>query len=160
MNWETMNDPIFIWFIVGLCCVIGEFALPGVIIVFFGAGAWLTALLVYLLDIGVPLQVAIFTLTSIIALVTLRKKLNPPADDSKPDVTDDFIGKTAVVEEKIVRGRPGRVTFKGATWKAETFCDQILEQDQYVKIVSHESIVLYVEPIKEQTKKEEVLCRK
>jgi len=159
MNWETMKDPTFIWFIIGLCCVIGEFALPGVIIVFFGAGAWFTALLVYFLDIGVSLQVAIFTFTSIIALVALRKKLNPPADSTKPDITDDFAGKIAVVEEKISRSGPGRVMFKGATWKAKTLCGQVLEQGQYVKIVNHESIVLYVEPIKEQIE-EEVLCRK
>lgn len=156
MNWEYMKDPIFIWFIIGLCCVIGEFTVPGVIIVFFGAGAWLTALLVYFLDISVPLQVAVFTVTSILALITLRKKFNPPVDDSKPDVTDDFIGKTAVVQEKISKGRPGRVKFKGATWKAETLGNQVLEQDQYVRIVKLESIVIYVEPIKEQ----EELCQK
>ncbi|QTA78591.1 NfeD-like domain-containing protein [Desulfonema limicola] len=160
MSFEAIKDPIFIWFIIGLCCVIGEFALPGVIIVFFGAGAWLTALLVYLLNIGVPMQVTIFTLTSIIALVTLRKYFNPPVNENEPDITDDFTGKTAIVQESISKGRPGRVMFKGATWQAQTLCDQIFVQGQYVRIASHESIVLYVEPIKEDVKKEEVLCRK
>lgn len=149
MNMEILKDPVFIWFLIGLFCVITEFALPGVIIVFFGAGAWAVSLLVYFFDINVALQVVIFIITSLAALITLRKKFNPSDEDDKADITDDFIGKIAVVEEAVSKGRPGRVIFKGAGWKAKTLSEEVLEQGSYVKIIRHESIVLYVEPFNE-----------
>ena len=35
-------SPELIWFVAGLALILSEFMLPGIILVFFGAGAWLT----------------------------------------------------------------------------------------------------------------------
>ncbi len=66
-----------------------------------------------------------------------------------PDLTDEFIGKTAAVEERVVKGAYGKVKFKGALWKAETESDQVIEKGTLVKIVGYESIILRVEPVSE-----------
>lgn len=147
MTSQWVFNATTVWFLIGLFCVIAEFALPGVIIVFFGVGAWITALVCWFFNISVPLQVAIFTITSIVALVALRRRFNPSPEDCGPDLTEEFTGKTAIVEEPLSKGKPGRVIFKGALWKAETFSDDFLEKGRYVRIVKKESIILFVEPI-------------
>jgi membrane protein implicated in regulation of membrane protease activity len=146
-NVDILKDPVIIWFLIGLFCVIAEFFAPGVIIVFFGVGAWVVALLCLGTEISTAYQIAVFTVVSIGALVLLRKRFNPPADGG-PDI-DEFIGRTAVVLEPMRRGRPGRVTFKGAAWKAETTSEEWLEKGRYVSIIARESILLFVEPLPE-----------
>jgi membrane protein implicated in regulation of membrane protease activity len=146
---EILKDPVTLWFLIGLFCVIAEFFAPGVIIVFFGAGAWVVSLLCLGMELSAPYQITVFIVVSIGSLVLLRRRFNPQPDGS-PDLTDDFIGRTAVVLEPIRRGRPGRVTFKGAAWKAETTSDELLEKGRYVSIVRRDSIVLFVEPTQEQ----------
>ena len=146
---ELLKDPVTLWFLIGLFCVIAEFFAPGVIIVFFGAGAWVVSLLCLGIDLGLPLQIAVFVVVSIGSLVLLRRRFTP-LPETGPDLTDDFIGRTAFVLEPLQRGRPGRVTFKGAVWKAETAAPDVLEKGQYVKIVQRDSIVLFVAPIPEE----------
>ena len=148
---DILSDPVIIWFLIGLFCVIAEFFAPGVIIVFFGVGAWVVALICLGTELGTAQQIAVFTVVSIAALVLLRKRFNPPANDG-PDI-DEFIGRTAVVLEPLRRGRPGRVTFKGAAWKAETTSDEWLEAGRHVSIIARESILLFVEPLPEQETK-------
>ena len=114
-------SPELAWFLVGLICMIAEFAAPGVIILFFGAGAWVVALLVYFVEI--------------------------PETPDVPAGAEDFIGRTAVVADPIVRNKPGRVKFKGSTWMAQTTSEVPLGVDQQVRIVHKESLVLEVSPI-------------
>jgi membrane protein implicated in regulation of membrane protease activity len=39
-------SPIIIWFVVGLVLILMEFVIPGLVIVFFGLGAWVAAIFV------------------------------------------------------------------------------------------------------------------
>ncbi len=146
---EHFLEPTMIWFIIGLICFIVEFSVPGVIVGFFGLGAWVVAVLTYFFKINLLVQLIVFIITSVAALLSLRTRILPKDDSSIIDETDDFIGRTAVVKKTIVRGKPGRVTFKGALWKAITLSDVTLEEGEYVRIAGKESIVLHVEPVKE-----------
>jgi membrane protein implicated in regulation of membrane protease activity len=139
-------SPELAWFLVGLVCIIAEFAAPGVVIIFFGAGAWAVALLVHFVEISLFLQLILFTGVSVGLLLLLRRRLNPQTPDV-PEGAEDFIGRTAVVAEPIVRNKPGRVKFKGSTWMARTTSEVPLGVDQRVRIVHKESLVLEVSPI-------------
>ncbi|MFP4347126.1 MAG: NfeD family protein [Thermodesulfobacteriota bacterium] len=141
-------NPTLIWFFIGLVLLIAEFSVPGVILVFFGIGAWVTAVLSYFFHLSLLLQLLIFLVTSVAGLLSMRTRL-VGEKGYEPDVTDDFLGKTAVVKEPLTRGSPGRVTFKGAAWKAETQADETLMPGRYVRIIGKESIVLHVEPIQD-----------
>ena len=48
---DILQDPAVIWFLVGLGLLLLELALPGLVILFFGAGAWVTALVCAITDI-------------------------------------------------------------------------------------------------------------
>ena len=141
-------NPTLIWFFIGLVLLIAEFSVPGVILVFFGIGAWVTAVLSYFFRLSLLLQLLIFLVTSVAGLLSMRTRLLGEKG-YEPDVTDDFLGKTAVVKEPLTRGSPGRVTFKGAAWKAETQADETLMPGRYVRIIGKESIVLHVEPVQD-----------
>jgi len=145
MDWGSLGRAESVWFFIGLFCVITEFFLPGVIIVFFGAGAWAVALLVHFVRIPVTLQVLIFISVSAIALVTLRRRFNPISADDLSDAESEFIGKTAQVTQTVSREAPGQVRFKGALWAAQTRSDHILAEGTRVRIVGHDSIVLLVD---------------
>ena len=142
----ALKDPALVWFIIGFTCFMLEFLLPGVVIAFFGAGAWIVAGLILVIRIPLVAQLFVFIITSVAFLVLLRSRFIGKDKDG-PDVTDDFIGKQTLVTKAVVKGQFGQVRFKGALWKAETVSDAVMEPGQYVRIVGQESITLRVEPI-------------
>ena len=148
MDFTFLKEPAMVWFLIGLALIVSEFAVPGLVIIFFGLGAWASALALLAIDMSLFFQIVIFLVVSIISLLVLRKRFMAVAEQT-PDMTDEFIGKTAEVEERVIKGAYGKVKFKGALWKAETECDQVIEKGAFVKIVGYESILLKVEPVSE-----------
>lgn len=147
MNWsEIFSKPEIIWFFIGLVLALLEFGIPGLIILFFGIGAWATALSCMLFDIGLNSQLIIFIVSSLLSILLLRKSLKKMFFKEDPDkeetLADEFVGQTAVVEEEISVEKPGKVSFKGAEWQAMS--DQKLKAGQRVEIVGKESIKLKV----------------
>jgi len=148
VDFTFLKEPAMVWFLIGLVLIVSEFAVPGLVIIFFGLGAWAAALALLALDMSLFFQILIFLVVSITALLVLRKRFMAVAEQT-PDLTDEFIGKTAAVEERVVKGAYGKVKFKGALWKAETESDQVIEKGTLVKIVGYESIIFRVEPVSE-----------
>lgn len=146
MDLNFMSNPATVWFIIGLICVVAEFMIPGVVIIFFGAGAWVVALLLLVIKVNFLLQLIIFAGVSVLCLVLLRKQVIQQKNNL-PDPTDEFMGKTAIVHKEFKSGEIGQVTFKGALWKASTTAAKSLVPGEYVRIIGHESIVLQVESI-------------
>jgi inner membrane protein len=147
---ESINawlKPEIIWFAIGLVLLIMEFSAPGLIIAFFGLGAWLVAGTCLFIDISLTTQLSIFLITSILSLVTLRKALRKvfkleTIDNQNEE--DEFIGQHAIVTKKINPAEPGKVEFKGADWEAES--ESELEVGAHVTIVARESIKFIVKP--------------
>ena len=120
-------DPALLWFIAGLILVLAEFALPGVILVFIGLGAWVASLSTWLgLTQTMGSQVTVFSIASLVLLVGLRrffKNWFMGFSASNPDAQrnlDEFTGKVVRVVEPIREGVTGKVEFKGANWSAES----------------------------------------
>jgi membrane protein implicated in regulation of membrane protease activity len=66
--------PQVIWFARGFILLVIESAAPGIIIIFFGVGAWIVALVCLFFDISLNVQLLIFIVSSVVLLVTLRKR--------------------------------------------------------------------------------------
>jgi inner membrane protein len=148
VDFTFLKEPAMVWFLIGLVLIVSEFAIPGLVIIFFGLGAWAAALALLAIQMSLFFQIVIFLVVSITSLLVLRKRFMAVAEQT-PDLTDEFIGKTAEVEERVKKGAYGKVKFKGTLWKAETVSDQVLEKGALVKIVGYESIILKVEPVSE-----------
>jgi membrane protein implicated in regulation of membrane protease activity len=143
-----MASPELVWFIIGLVFLIAEIFMPGLVIIFFGVGAWVTAVCAMAFDLSFNMQLIIFMISSILGLFLLRKSLNRIFQRGNPqvdDLSEEFIGKTAVVELPINLNRQGKVVFRGTEWTA--VADQDIEKGKVVKILSKDSIVLKVEEL-------------
>jgi membrane protein implicated in regulation of membrane protease activity len=122
-----MVTPELVWFICGVVLALLEFAVPGVILVFFGVGAWVTALTTYLgVTQSSASQLIVFAVSSVILLLGLRRYIRSQfsgfvSERQAPDRNlDEFTGKSVLVLEDIAPGNPGKVEFKGAPWRAES----------------------------------------
>ncbi|WP_051261447.1 NfeD family protein [Desulfovibrio inopinatus] len=116
-----MSDYL-IWFLVGTAFLIAEMMMPGFIVIFFGIGAWTTALFSALFSTGLEVELAIFITSSLLALFGLRRfflrtfsGVSKPAPDR---YIDEIVGKTAQVTKKIGPHHRGEVKFRGSYWQA------------------------------------------
>jgi len=143
--------PEIIWFIVGLMLLLLELALPGLIVAFFGVGAWIVAIVCLATDVSLNTQLLIFIGSSILSLLLLRRWLKGIFMGhivSKQDIREnleEFVGKKAVVKEKIVPKAGGRVEFRGTDWAAEA--DVEIPEGAVVEIIGKDNITLKVKAL-------------
>ncbi len=132
-------SPALLWFIVGTVLVLLEFAVPGVILVFFGVAAWVVSLTTWLGVTGsLESQLFLFALASILLLFFLRRWIRERFTGHVTGVQDpsrnldDFTGETVTVLKDVIPGRGGgSVEFKGAAWSAES-SEHLAEGDRAV----------------------------
>ena len=72
-----MNAPL-LWFLLGLFFLFVELLAPTLVLVFFGAGAWVTACAA-LLGLPPAWQLVLFILVSLLTLLLLRRHLRSRA---------------------------------------------------------------------------------
>lgn len=144
-------QPELIWFIAGIALLIAEFAIPGLVIFFFGVGALLVATLCFLFDLSLNAQLLIFLLSSLILLLSLRrwmKKIFMGRTSAQAELDDnlsDFIGRRAVVIQKITPTLPGKVDFNGTRWTAEA--GYPISKGEAVEIIGKDNLTLKVQRI-------------
>ena len=143
-------SPIIIWFVVGLVLILMEFIIPGLVIVFFGLGAWVAAIFVSIFPLmAFWVQMMIFTVFAVASLVllrrTLKKRFFSNQEDAESEGLDDYIGQKAVVEKAIKNGE-GKILFKGVSWSA--YADEDIPEGTNVTIIDKDSIKLKIKPMK------------
>ncbi len=147
---EFFKNPPVVWFLIGLFFALLELMVPGLVLIFFGIGAWLAALLTLILDVSVGVQIFTFALASVLSLIFLRswfkKRFFQSSLNGSDSDDDELKGKTAKVESAIEPGIPGKVMFNGTLWSAES--DSNITVGQQVEIIDKRSITLIVKPIK------------
>ncbi len=151
---DTIKDflrPEIIWFLAGLALLILEFILPGLIIAFFGVGAWIVALVCLITDIGLNTQLIIFIIASVLSLLCLRRWLkgiflgHAVSKQNLKENLDEFVGQKAVVKENIVPKAGGKVEFHGTNWLAQA--DEEIAEGAMVQIIGKDNITLKVKSL-------------
>ena len=137
------------WLIAGVLLIIAELFVPGTFIMWFGFGAILTGLIVWLFGyLTFAMQFLIFILMSILSLsfgffvygkVFGRNK--EIASHTKTGA-QRFIGKSFIVCEKIKNGK-GKVRVGDTVWLAQ--CKKDVEVGQEVVVVGVDGTMLSVE---------------
>jgi membrane protein implicated in regulation of membrane protease activity len=144
---EILSDPAVIWFLIGLGLLLLELILPGLVILFFGVGAWVTALVCALTDLKLNMQILIFLIASLLGLVLLRKYIKKrffgKKDQETQDQLEEFIGHRARAVEEF-RDGTGKVEFRGTQWTAR--CEEPVSKGTWVTILRKESLTLFVKP--------------
>lgn len=147
---EALSSELM-WFLCGLIFLLAEFLIPGFIIFFFGVGAWVVALLLWInVDISFTSQLFIFLFSSIVSLVVFRRYgkkyyLGKMKTDDEQKF-DDIKGEKATVTAEIVPNRTdGRVEFHGTLWNAQS--DTPIAKGTVVEIVERNNLVLKVKAV-------------
>ena len=147
------DTATLLWFVVGLVLALAEFILPGLVIIFFGAGAWITALaLMFGVIHSFNEQLLVFLASSIFSLIAFRKhgqryfegkvsgKLAPG------ETLEDVHGQKAVALTAIKpRSVGGRVEYNGAPWPAEAEVE--IAEGTVVEIIRRNNLTLIVKPL-------------
>ena len=142
--------PEVIWLSIGVFLLFIEVATGGFWVGFFGVGAIVVSIVVWISPIeSVNSQVAIFLLASLISLVALRRLLKKwMYRKSGAGIFTSSVGDSAVVFEQIPSQGSGRVSYQGSTWDAESEIGEILPADAQVQIVRQEGTRLFVKAMK------------
>ena len=148
-----MPSPTFWWIIIGLTLILCEFAVPGLILFFFGIGAIITGLFALFIP-SLNLQLALFALFSLLSLFGLRRILKPMFTGNTTDRNTDYmpegmIGQRCTVETLIQPDSAGKVILNSTSWRAES--NETLQPGTRVIIQEQRSLTLIVTHIGEET---------
>lgn len=110
----------WIWLAAGMLLLIAEQLTPGgFYLFFFGCGAITAAVAGALGLAGLPVQVAIFAVVSVVSLLLFRKPLVEWMQRRMPSrKIDGLEGEIGVLSETIEPGGRGAVELRGSTWQA------------------------------------------
>lgn len=143
---------VLAWFLIGIGFMLLEFIVPGFVIFFFGAGAWVAALVTALGVDNLNIQLLVFLISAILLLVFLRTGVKRYFEGkvSKKDLGEELIesvkGEKAVVVNDISPNKlGGKVEFHGTHWNAEA--DEEIKKGEVVEIIDRRNLVLKVKKI-------------
>jgi inner membrane protein len=143
MDWLTAE---LFWFLLGFVLLIAELVLPGIIIMFFGVGAWITALTTWIgLTESMASQNIVFGTSSVVLLFVLRKRFAKifVGNSTNDSIEDEYTGKEALVLSAIDT-QQGKIEVKGSEWNARS-ADPIAAKT-WVIIERREGLTFHVRP--------------
>ena len=115
-------DPQWSWLVLGLVLAIAEMVVPGVFLIWFAAAALAVGLLSFVLPLGLPLQVVLFAVLSVVSVVASRRWLRGhPVQSADPLLNQrgqQLVGTKVTVTEAIEGGN-GRVRCGDTEWLAQ-----------------------------------------
>jgi membrane protein implicated in regulation of membrane protease activity len=146
---QSLLNPVVIWFIIGLVFFLLELGAPGLVLLFFGMGAWIVALLTLIAGIELDLQLLIFVVSSVILLLLLRRKFQKLFKgkllSSGTDVSGDLVGETGLVTDSIIPPKKGKVEIHGTEWSAESEIEIL--SGSTVEIIARKNLTLKVKSL-------------
>ena len=139
------------WIVAGIALILLELVVPGMVLVFLGAGAVLIALLIWLgvIDTWVA-AITTWFISSLVLLVGLRSffvRLMPgdSEEGASADEDVDAFGEIVEVVETIAPDAAGRISYRGTTWQA-TSSGETLGVGSKARIVYRDNLIWIVEP--------------
>ena len=143
---ETV-EPHYTWLALGLVLAVAEMAIPGVFLIWMAGAALVTGLVAWVAPIGVPVQIGLFAVLSIVAVFSGRRYIaGHPVVSADPKLNDRgarTIGETVVVTQAIDGGQ-GRVKLGDSEWLAK---GADAPAGTRLRVVGHDGVVLVVEPL-------------
>jgi membrane protein implicated in regulation of membrane protease activity len=146
-----MSDYWYIWLILGAIFIVAEIFTPGFVLLWFGVGAIVAALLALTGLVGLPLQVIVFLAVSIaltIASRTIFERVfmrGSPGRDLKSGI-DSLPGRLALVVSASEGAMgEGAVRVFGSTWRAfPVEGEEPLREGEQVRIERVDGTSVYV----------------
>ena len=145
MDWLESLEPHYGWLAIGLVLAAAEMAIPGVFLIWLAGAAIITGLLVWLVPIGVPLQVVIFAALAIVSVFMGKRFLRAnPIESADPMLNDrggQLVGEQVVVTSAL-DGGAGKVKHGDTEWLAK---GPDAEPGTKMRVSGHDGTKLIVE---------------
>lgn len=147
-----MSPFVLFWLILGAILVVGELALPGLVVVFLGLGAWGVAALVAGGIVTSPVAAfGAWTGISLALTLSLRGAAQKllPAETSKTDVDEDRELEDTIVDvvaDVAADHSDGRIRMQGTTWAARAL-DEAIPKGSRARLMYRENLVWVVSPV-------------
>jgi membrane protein implicated in regulation of membrane protease activity len=114
-------EPGWLWLIGGVLLLAAELIAPGVFLLFIGGAAVATGVFTLLFGLGLPMQLALFALYALLAVMAGRRfYANADVDSSDPLLNDRsgrLVGKV-VTAVNAIDEHGGRVRVGDSEWSA------------------------------------------
>lgn len=145
MAWLDTLSSHWLWLGLGLILASAEIMIPGVFLIWLALAALLTGVIAWLLPLGLPLEVVLFAVLSLISVFAGRNYLRSnPIEGADPKMNDRgarSVGETVVVTQ-VIEGGQGRVKLGDSEWLAK---GPDAEPGTRMKVTAHDGAVLRVE---------------
>ena len=146
----TVEDP-YLWLALGLLLAAAEILVPGMFLIWLAGAALITGLLAWALPIGLPIQVLIFAVLSIVMVFAGKRYISRnPIQEVDPMMNrrgSRMVGESAVVVTEI-SGGTGRVKHGDSEWLAKAATsEEEIEVGAKVRITGSDGAVLVVEAV-------------
>ena len=144
-------DPLRFFLILGIVLIAAELVLPGLVVVFLGAAAFIVAGAAAMGWInGWVAALTLWSVTSLVMVLGVRnmftRLLPGHAVRQLTDEDVDAFGEEVDVVETVTTDGGGRIRFRGSTWAAQTVQEE-LPAGSRARVVARDNLVWIVEPI-------------
>ncbi|MCB1174966.1 MAG: NfeD family protein [Leptospiraceae bacterium] len=138
-----------LWIAAGLFLIVFEFFVPGAVVIFFGMGALVTGVVVWLDLIGnVYLEFLFWIAASMLLVLLLRQQIMRlfPAIEKNDyfDEADSLRGQVVEVLDAVASHHSdGRVRYQGTSYQARAL-GQSIDKGEQAELVMRENLLLIV----------------
>lgn len=138
-------EHFLLWLILGLVLLAAELLSGAFVLIFFGIGGLVTALLAFVFLMAWPVQIIIFAVFSTLLLLAFRKRfLKPSTPEERQRALSPDIDSTVVLSNHVSAGGETSISYQGSPWTAVNLENFDLEAGETVRIERTEGIKLFI----------------
>lgn len=136
------------WAVTGIILILAELAVPAFVLVWFGLGALVVALVVALAAIGLTAQLAVWLTMSVLLVFLWFKVFRPESHKTRIGMSDpDVIGEIGLLARDVAPFEKGEVRFQKPLLGTDTWpciADEAIKAGERVKVLDVEGSLLKV----------------
>jgi inner membrane protein len=136
------------WAVAGLVLILAELAVPAFVLVWFGLGALLVALVTALIDVGFTAQLAIWLVASLVLIVLWFRVFRPDSHKTRIGTADsEVIGEVGLLARDVAPFEKGEVRFQKPLLGSDSWpciADEAIKAGERVRVVNVEGSFLKV----------------
>jgi membrane protein implicated in regulation of membrane protease activity len=136
------------WAITGIVLILAELAVPAFVLVWFGLGALLVALVVALAAIGFTAQLSVWLVASLMLIVLWFKVFRPERHKTRIGMSEpQMIGEVGLLTHDVAPFGRGEVRFQKPLLGTDTWpciADEEIRAGERVRVISVEGSLLKI----------------
>lgn len=136
------------WAVAGIILILAELAVPAFVLVWFGLGAVVVALLVALTTIGITAQLSAWLVVSVVLVFLWFKVFRPETHKTRIGMSEPaMIGEVGLLARDVAPFEKGEVRFQKPLLGSDSWpciADEAIKAGERVRVVAVEGSLLKV----------------